>query len=280
MNIAIFTNLDLASNFALNLLIDKIASHQTQIFVSSHVGSNDNLSSDFLSSDLRNLQFFEQSLINELIFPLKDSLPNSKQVATQLKSFKQLANQTSRPLVHFNHVNSQQGIDELNRFAPDLIVSIRFGKILQQPVIDIPRLGVINLHSGLLPDYQGVMATFWAMLNGEEEIGTTLHFIDSPKIDSGPIIARNTQKLNYQQSYLENTLSLYSAGVESISLAIEQLAIGGALAQKSQTGTSQYFTFPSQQALEQFAEKGLKLFDAQAILSFMQQYLPADLKSE
>ena len=49
-----------------------------------------------------------------------------------------------------------------------------YRRILKAAAIQIPRHGVLNLHSGLLPAYKGLMATFWATLNGEEEIGCTL----------------------------------------------------------------------------------------------------------
>ena len=51
------------------------------------------------------------------------------------------------------------------------------------------RLGVINLHGGLSPDYRGADCTFWALYNGEpENIGCTLHYIDAG-IDTGKVIA-------------------------------------------------------------------------------------------
>jgi methionyl-tRNA formyltransferase len=73
--------------------------------------------------------------------------------------------------------NSVAGLELIRSLEPDLIVSIRYRRILKDEVIAIPRLGVLNLHSGVLPDYKGVMATFWAMLQNEEMIGATLHRI-------------------------------------------------------------------------------------------------------
>jgi methionyl-tRNA formyltransferase len=69
--------------------------------------------------------------------------------------------------------NSADGLERLRAAAPELIVSIRYRCILREHTIAIPEHGVLNLHSGILPDYRGVMATFWAMLTGETEIGCT-----------------------------------------------------------------------------------------------------------
>ena len=59
--------------------------------------------------------------------------------------------------------NSAAGRRLLESLEPDLLVSVRYRRILKSEAIAIPRLGVLNLHSGVLPDYKGVMATFWAM---------------------------------------------------------------------------------------------------------------------
>jgi methionyl-tRNA formyltransferase len=105
---------------------------------------------------------------------------------------------------------------------PDLIVSIRFGQILEEPVIAVPRIGVINLHSGLLPAYKGVMASFWSLLNGERQLGTTLHWITDSKIDSGAIISTQQQQVDTSKTYLQQVLSLYEPGARQITEAVKR----------------------------------------------------------
>ena len=82
--------------------------------------------------------------------------------------------------------NTAEGLALLSEAAPDLIVSIRYRRILREPAIAIPRHGVLNLHSGVLPNYPGVMATFWALLAGAAALGCTLHRIVDEGIDTGP----------------------------------------------------------------------------------------------
>jgi methionyl-tRNA formyltransferase len=114
----------------------------------------------------------------------------------------------------------------MRRLAPDLIVSIRYRRILKDAVIAIPRLGVLNLHSGVLPDYKGVMATFWAMLQNEEMIGATLHRIVDSGIDTGPVIGTRPVPADYGSSYLANVLRLYGPGCDMIVEAIQALETG------------------------------------------------------
>ena len=90
-----------------------------------------------------------------------------------------------REVPHINHSNVVKLAQELK---PDLIcvfgTSLIRGELLQEG-----RLGIINLHGGLSPEYRGADCTFWALYNGEpEKIGCTLHYIDTG-IDTGRLIA-------------------------------------------------------------------------------------------
>lgn len=159
----------------------------------------------------------------------------------------------------FDHFNARQLNDingrdfaEFESSKPDLVISIRHMSILKSAVISTPTLGVINLHSGILPNYQGVMATFWAMKNNEKEIGTTLHFIEDASIDTGAVIAWSRQATQFDKSYFENTLSIYQDGCQNIINAVNKLDSGESLAAAPQSGASSYFSFPSDTDFEEF----------------------------
>ncbi len=163
---------------------------------------------------------------------------NSLLNASRLTSFKTLK------ASQLNHINTS----DYDRFAssqPDLAISIRHMSILKSTAINTPALGVINLHSGLLPAYQGVMATFWAMSKKEQVIGTTLHYIEDSQIDMGAIISHSRIQADYQQSYLWNVLRLYSSGCQTILDAIQTLDAGNPLLSEPQSGASDYYSFPS-----------------------------------
>ncbi len=161
----------------------------------------------------------------------------------------------------FERPNSDEGLETLRQLAPDLIVSIRYRKILHDAAIAIPRLGVINLHSGILPDHRGVMATFWAMLDGQSEIGTTLHRITDSGIDTGPVIAIDRRPADANRSYLSNVLSLYPAGCRSIVSSVHKLAAGEDLGEQSQPSGGQYFRAPNEEAVRAFEDRDHRLVD-------------------
>ncbi len=74
-------------------------------------------------------------------------------------------------------------------FKPDLIITADYGQIIPLSIINLPRLGTINVHPSLLPEYRGPSPIQTAILNGNEKTGITLMLIDE-KIDHGPIIAQ------------------------------------------------------------------------------------------
>jgi len=91
-------------------------------------------------------------------------------------------------LVEVPHINHPDVVRLAQNLQPDVIAV--FGtSLIRGDLLTKGRLGIVNLHGGLSPEYRGADCTFWALHNGEpEKVGCTLHFIDRG-IDSGDLIA-------------------------------------------------------------------------------------------
>ena len=178
MRIVFLVNRDIESNFALNLLLPELHQSTVGIFLSERVGASRPVSARMLGQ----LAFIEQDLFNDLVFSLPKRLDQARLPLCRIWGF-------SAALRHSREsargLEGSVGATDATDMRADLFVSIRFGKILHAEVFGMPHLGVLNLHSGLLPQYRGVLATFRALLNGDVEIGCTFHWIDSPGIDIG-----------------------------------------------------------------------------------------------
>ncbi len=85
-----------------------------------------------------------------------------------------------------------EAIAELKALQPDAIVVTAFGQILPKEVLEIPRLGCINVHASLLPKYRGAAPIQWAVLNGDAESGVTTMMMNEG-LDTGDILM--TEKL-------------------------------------------------------------------------------------
>ena len=83
--------------------------------------------------------------------------------------------------------NNEEFRDQLAAIAPDAIIVVGYGRIIPQWMIDLPRLGNLNLHASLLPKYRGAAPIQWAIANGESVTGVTTMRIDAG-LDTGDIL--------------------------------------------------------------------------------------------
>jgi hypothetical protein len=91
-------------------------------------------------------------------------------------------------VIEVPHINDARVVELAQRLEPDVIAV--FGtSLIRGPLLRMGRLGIVNLHGGLSPEYRGADCTFWALYNSEpEKVGCTLHYIDAG-IDTGKLIA-------------------------------------------------------------------------------------------
>jgi len=225
VNISLLVNYDAPSLLALNYLLPALEAHKLSVFYTDKAAKAGNDTEH--KSSLLELASFDRQLVEKSDLAIGfDSSYCQKADKINKHDFQKLASS-----------------------KPDLIVSIRHMTILRDDVIALPQHGVINLHSGKLPTYQGVMASFRAMQNKEAELGTCLHFIEDSKIDTGAIIAQSRDPADYSRSYLWNVLNIYRAGSANVLSAINQLAEGTTLNGYPQVGDSQYYSYPSESDL-------------------------------
>ncbi len=255
MRIAFLLNRDIESVYTLNLLLPGLARHQMSVFVSDRVGGSPKAPPAAL---LGQLGFVEQDVWNRIIFPSLNANPKP----ARWYSLEALQRQGGIPVRSLASARTPEALDALAAPGADLFISIRFGKILGAEAIALPRLGVLNLHSGILPDYRGVLATFRALMNGDTQIGCTLHRIDSPTIDTGPIVEIGGVDVNPARSLFWHILSLYPIGAEMILRAIGKVEAGEDLPVVPQrAGDGAYYSFPSDEDLIRFTAAGWRIFD-------------------
>jgi methionyl-tRNA formyltransferase len=116
---------------------------------------------------------------------------------------------------------------QLREAAPDVIVVWSYSMILPQAVLDVPRLGVVNVHGGLLPEYRGGHVMQWAIINGETETGVTLHYVDRG-IDTGPVIADARFPIDAGDDAVRVRSRLKASGAELLRRWWPQIAAGTA----------------------------------------------------
>ncbi len=105
--------------------------------------------------------------------------------------------------------NNDEFINEIKRINPDVICVVAYGKILPKELLDIPKLGCINVHGSLLPKYRGAAPIQWAVLNGDKKTGITTMYMDVG-MDTGDMILKEETEIgdNETTGELWNRLSV------------------------------------------------------------------------
>ena len=107
----------------------------------------------------------------------------------------EVADKFNLNLYEEKNINDQNFLNKIKSLNLDLIVCVNFDQILKKDIINLPTIGCINTHASLLPKYRGRAPLNWAMINGEEYSGVTVHFIDEG-IDTGDIILQEKIKID------------------------------------------------------------------------------------
>jgi len=121
-------------------------------------------------------------------------------------------------------VHGENALEQVRAFGPDLAVSLA-APILRAPLFEIPRLGTLNLHKGKLPDYRGMPPAFWEFVNGEPEVGCTIHRVDSG-LDTGPILLERSLPRSRYSTVRGMQLALDELGVQLTCEALRLLREG------------------------------------------------------
>ena len=116
----------------------------------------------------------------------------------------------------------------LHQLRPDLGVVAAYGRIIPDSVLAVPRLGMINIHASLLPNYRGAAPVHRAVINGDRETGVTIMRVVTA-LDAGPMLAAVGRPIGPDETTPEVERSLAEAGADLVLDVVDQLAEGKAI---------------------------------------------------
>lgn len=129
------------------------------------------------------------------------------------------------PVFQFERVRKQEGLDAMRSLKPDIVVTAAFGQILSKKLLEVPRLGTVNVHASLLPRHRGSAPINWSIIQGEKVTGITTMLTDVG-LDTGDMLLKReveigdsetagqlTERMSYiGAELLKETLPAYWAG--------------------------------------------------------------------
>ncbi len=129
-------------------------------------------------------------------------------------------------------------LKELITIKPELIIVVAYGKILPKAILELPRLGCINVHASLLPDYRGAAPIAWAIIRGEEKTGVTTMLMDEG-LDTGALLLTRETNIMEQDTGTSLGVRLSELGAALLADTLKALR-NGSVVPRPQTGKATY----------------------------------------
>ena len=120
--------------------------------------------------------------------------PKGRSGKLQPTPVKEYAIEHDIPVYQPVKIRAEESVEYLRQFEADVFVVAAFGQILPKVILDMPRLGCVNVHGSLLPKYRGAAPIQWAVINGEKVTGNTTMLM-GPGLDDGDMLLKSEVEL-------------------------------------------------------------------------------------
>lgn len=167
-------------------------------------------------------------------------------------SVRRVATRYDVPVEERETVNDADVCDRLSEI--DVLLSVAAPEILDEDVLSAPNWGCLNVHTARLPEYRGMLPTFWALYHGDEEIGITVHTM-TEEIDSGEILRQETFDVDSEDSLHDVITRGKDLGGQLAAEALGDVAAGTATT-APMTGEGSYFSFPTAEQARELRRRG------------------------
>jgi methionyl-tRNA formyltransferase len=141
---------------------------------------------------------------------------------------------------------------------PDLLISVANPRILKAQVLNVPRLGCINLHPSLLPSYRGPAPDFWVLACGENETGVTVHYMDEG-IDTGEIILQSRLAIRPHDTPHSLRVRAMRLGANMLLDALDLIESGSVATTPNDGAQSSYQSLPTIEDARRLRKQGRRL---------------------
>lgn len=158
---------------------------------------------------------------------------------TRPSPVKQCALEHQIPVFQPNSLKSPEAQSELAQLAPDIMVVVAYGLLLPQAVLDIPRLGCINVHASLLPRWRGAAPIERAIEAGDTQTGVTIMQMDKG-LDTGPMLCKRSCAIDDDMTGDLLRQSLAELGADALLETLRHIACGDQCAEIQDDALSSY----------------------------------------
>jgi methionyl-tRNA formyltransferase len=144
------------------------------------------------------------------------------------------------PVITPDNPNVPEVVEQIRALQPDFFFSFYYREMLKRELLDIPKKGALNMHGSLLPKYRGRVPVNWAIIHGETETGSTLHYM-TEKPDNGDIVAQQAVPILPNDNALQVFQKVTVAAEMALNTCLPDLLAGRAKAVKQDLSKGAYF---------------------------------------
>jgi methionyl-tRNA formyltransferase len=173
-------------------------------------------------------------------------------------SVKSIARAAGLPVLTPEDVNAPEFLETLRELRPDLVISVSCPQIFRDELLALPALGCINVHSALLPEYRGMLPTFWVLANGEARTGVTVHAM-TPGIDGGDILRQEAIEIAPDETLRSLMTKSKLLAAQAVLDVVEQFREGTVRRTPNPPDEGAYYSFPTRADVHRFKARGRRL---------------------
>jgi methionyl-tRNA formyltransferase len=135
---------------------------------------------------------------------------------------KVLAQELGLPVYQPERIREPEAVERLRLLAPDLLIVVAYGQIIPRSVLDLPKLGALNVHASLLPSWRGAAPVARAILAGDMETGVSIMKMDE-QLDHGPLLGVQATPIEQGEDAEQLTRRLAGIGGELLVATLANL---------------------------------------------------------
>ena len=148
------------------------------------------------------------------------------------------------PMWEVGRMSAPETINLFSHYQPDIMCVACFSQYIPRAILDIPRLGCLNVHPSLLPANRGPDPLFWTFHEGQRETGVTIHMMDEG-LDTGPIVAQEKVEVPDGVTYAQLEAECAALGGKLLARSLWQLYQGSATLTPQDETKSSYLPMPT-----------------------------------
>lgn len=168
-------------------------------------------------------------------------------------SVKGTAVSNSIPVYQLKDINASESFNLLKALGPEVIISVAASQIFKKGLINLAK-HTVNIHAALLPQYRGMMPSFWVLAKGEEKTGVTVHYMNE-HVDMGNIVLQETIDIFPWDTLHSLQTKVANVGARVLLKALKKIENGDSIGIMPQ-GEGSYYSFPTKETAKEFRARG------------------------